>query len=130
MFDELLRSAPLSRASAGRTSFGSRLFAALTPLRNERKPASAQIENRRIRAISVTAIRFGQPQRRLGRRTFGFAGPRPSRCGVGSRDGSVAHRRETPTPLGSQDELLAGVDAAVEELLDSSIAAVGFGIPS
>ena len=50
--------------------------------------------------------------------------------GIVGRDGTVERRRETPTPLASQDVLLAGLDAAVEELLDDSIVAVGFGIPS
>ena len=44
--------------------------------------------------------------------------------------GGVSARREHPTPLRSQDELLAGLDAAVEELLDGDVAALGFGIPS
>ena len=42
----------------------------------------------------------------------------------------MERRRETPTPTGSQDDLLAGLDAAVEELLSDDIAAIGFGIPS
>jgi len=50
--------------------------------------------------------------------------------GVVARDGSVEHRRETPTPLESQEAVLAGVGAAVEELLDDSVVALGFGIPS
>jgi glucokinase len=51
-------------------------------------------------------------------------------AGVVADDGRVEHRRETPTPTGSQDDLLAGLDAAVEELLSDEIAAIGFGIPS
>jgi glucokinase len=50
--------------------------------------------------------------------------------GVVGRDGNVVRRRETPTPLDSQAAVLAGLDAAVEELLDDSIIALGFGIPS
>jgi glucokinase len=50
--------------------------------------------------------------------------------GVVGRDGTVARRRETPTPLESQAAVLAGLDAAVEELLDDSIVGIGFGIPS
>jgi glucokinase len=50
--------------------------------------------------------------------------------GVVARDGSVEHRRETPTPTESQDALLAGLDAAVEELMDDRIVGLGFGIPS
>src|SRR5436189_6145689 len=50
--------------------------------------------------------------------------------GVVARDGTVAHRRETETPLESQEALLAGLDNAVEELLDDSVDALGFGIPA
>ena len=51
-------------------------------------------------------------------------------AGVVMRDGHVEHRREHPTPVASQEELLAGLDAAVEELIDDEVAAIGFGIPS
>jgi glucokinase len=51
-------------------------------------------------------------------------------AGVVADDGRVEHRRETPTPTESQDDLLAGLDAAVEELLSDDVAAIGFGIPS
>jgi glucokinase len=51
-------------------------------------------------------------------------------AGVVDREGRVEQRREHPTPTASQDELLAGLDAAVEELLTDEIAALGFGIPS
>jgi glucokinase len=51
-------------------------------------------------------------------------------AGVVDREGKVEQRREHATPVGSQDELLAGLDASVEELLDGEIAALGFGIPS
>jgi glucokinase len=50
--------------------------------------------------------------------------------GVVARDGTVVRRRETPTPLDSQAAVLDGLYAAVEELLDESIVALGFGIPS
>jgi glucokinase len=50
--------------------------------------------------------------------------------GIVHRDGTVEHRRETPTPTESQDALLAGLDGAVEELMDDGIVALGFGIPS
>jgi glucokinase len=45
-------------------------------------------------------------------------------------DGSVERHRETVTPQTSQDDLLAGLDAAVEELLTEETAALGFGLPS
>ncbi len=51
-------------------------------------------------------------------------------AGIVSREGHVEQRREHPTPTASQDELLAGLDAAVEELLTDEIAALGFGLPS
>jgi glucokinase len=51
-------------------------------------------------------------------------------AGLVDREGRVQRHRETPTPLGSEAELLAGVDAAVGELLDDDVAALGFGIPS
>ncbi len=51
-------------------------------------------------------------------------------AGVVDRDGHVEQRREHPTPTTSQDELLAGLDVAVEELLTDEIVALGFGLPS
>jgi glucokinase len=51
-------------------------------------------------------------------------------AGVVARSGAVEQERERPTPLASEDELLAALDAAVEELLDDRVAAVGVGIPS
>ena len=51
-------------------------------------------------------------------------------AGVVERDGTVVTHREYPTPLESEAELLAGLEAAVRELLDESVGAVGFGIPS
>src|SRR5256714_11733848 len=44
--------------------------------------------------------------------------------------GKVEHRRERPTELDSQDRLIEEIGAAAEELLDDSVAAVGFGLPS
>ena len=51
-------------------------------------------------------------------------------AGVVARDGSVVRRHERPTPQDSQDHVLAELEAAVAELLDDSVAAVGFGAPS
>lgn len=51
-------------------------------------------------------------------------------AGIVRRDGRVERHRENPTPVASQDDLLAGLERAVEELLDDDIAALGFGIPS
>ena len=51
-------------------------------------------------------------------------------AGVVDREGHVEQRREHPTPTASQDDLLAGLDTAVEELVTDGIAALGFGLPS
>jgi glucokinase len=51
-------------------------------------------------------------------------------AGIVDRDGRVERHRENPTPTTSQDDLLAGLDSAVGELLDEDVAAIGFGIPS
>ena len=50
--------------------------------------------------------------------------------GVVTRDGRVERRAARPTPLGSTEALLSALAAAVSDLLDDSIAAIGFGIPS
>jgi len=51
-------------------------------------------------------------------------------AGVVARDGSIVRRHERPTPQDSQEHVLAELEAAVAELLDDSVAAVGFGVPS
>ena len=51
-------------------------------------------------------------------------------AGVVDRHGNVERRRENPTPTGSEEELLAGLDAAVEEHFSGDVAAIGFGLPS
>jgi glucokinase len=51
-------------------------------------------------------------------------------AGILDRDGTVVRRRELPTPLASEDELLRGVDSAVTDVLEDDVAAIGFGIPS
>jgi glucokinase len=51
-------------------------------------------------------------------------------AGVVDRDGRIEKQQEHPTPVESQEALLAGLDAAVEELRDDGIVALGFGIPS
>jgi glucokinase len=51
-------------------------------------------------------------------------------AGVVDRQGNVQRRRENPTPTGSEEELLAGLDAAVEEHFSGDVAAIGFGLPS
>jgi glucokinase len=51
-------------------------------------------------------------------------------AGVVTRDGSIVRRHERATPQDSQEHVLAELEAAVAELLDESVGAVGFGVPS
>jgi glucokinase len=51
-------------------------------------------------------------------------------AGVIDADGRIERQASRPTPVDSQEALLAGLDGAVEELRDDGIVAVGFGIPS
>lgn len=50
-------------------------------------------------------------------------------AGVVRRDGTIERQRQWPTP-DSQEELVAALDAAVEDMLDGDVAALGFGVPS
>lgn len=51
-------------------------------------------------------------------------------AGIVAPDGSIVRRHERATPLDSQEHVIAELEAAVDELLDDSVAAVGFGVPS
>jgi glucokinase len=53
-------------------------------------------------------------------------------AGVVDRSGEVLIARETPTPTGSQEEFLEGLEEAIQSLLDDQdgIRAVGLGMPS
>jgi glucokinase len=51
-------------------------------------------------------------------------------AGVLDRDGRLETVRTRETHVGSQDELLGGLDALVAELLDDRVEAIGIGIPS
>jgi glucokinase len=51
-------------------------------------------------------------------------------AGLVTREGTVIAHREFPTPVETEEALLDGLEAAVRELLDQSVVAVGFGIPS
>ena len=51
-------------------------------------------------------------------------------AGVVGRDGSVVRRHERATPQDSQEHVIAELEAAVTELLDDSVGAIGFGAPS
>lgn len=50
-------------------------------------------------------------------------------AGVLDREGRIERSVEHPTPLSSAEAVLAGVEAAVRELLQPEVAALGFGIP-
>lgn len=51
-------------------------------------------------------------------------------AGVVGRDGNVVRRHERATPQDSQEHVIAELEAAVTELLDDSVGAIGFGVPS
>jgi glucokinase len=51
-------------------------------------------------------------------------------AGVVTRSGEILRRHERPTPQESQEAVLAALEAAVDELVDDEVAAVGFGVPS
>jgi len=51
-------------------------------------------------------------------------------AGVVDADGEVQHRRERLTELDSQERLVEELGAAVEDVIDDSIEAIGFGVPS
>jgi glucokinase len=51
-------------------------------------------------------------------------------AGIVGSDGTVAEHREHSTPLDSEESLLDGLEQAVRELLDESVVAIGFGLPS
>ncbi|HUJ54709.1 MAG TPA: ROK family protein [Gaiellaceae bacterium] len=51
-------------------------------------------------------------------------------AGIVTRDGRVVRRHERATPQDSQEHVVSELEAAVAELLDDSVAAVGFGAPS
>lgn len=51
-------------------------------------------------------------------------------AGVVDADGQVRHRRERLTELDSQERLVEELGAAVEDVIDDSIEAIGFGVPS
>jgi glucokinase len=51
-------------------------------------------------------------------------------AGVVGRDGEVVRRHERETPQDAQERVIAELEAAVTELLDDSVGAIGFGAPS
>jgi glucokinase len=51
-------------------------------------------------------------------------------AGVVTRTGEVVRRHERLTPQDAQEDVVAELEAAVAELLDDSVGAIGFGVPS
>src|SRR5919108_5120238 len=51
-------------------------------------------------------------------------------AGVVDPHGVVVRRAVRPTNTANEDALLAEIEAAVEELIDDGVAALGLGIPS
>lgn len=51
-------------------------------------------------------------------------------AGVVDRDGHIHERYELETPEGSRAEVVTALDAAVQQLLDERISALGYGVPS
>ncbi|MBV8562937.1 MAG: ROK family protein [Actinobacteria bacterium] len=51
-------------------------------------------------------------------------------AGVVSADGHVLRRHERSTPTDTQEHVVAELETAIAELLDDSVAAIGFGAPS
>jgi glucokinase len=51
-------------------------------------------------------------------------------AGVVARDGAIVRRHERATPHDSQAAVVSELEAAVSELLDDEVAAIGFGAPS
>jgi len=51
-------------------------------------------------------------------------------AGVVDREGGVERREGRPTPVSSEQELLATLDEVIEGLLGDEIVAIGFGLPS
>jgi glucokinase len=50
--------------------------------------------------------------------------------GLVDEEGVIVKRTVRPTPLGSQEELVAGLEAGIGELLEDGVAALGVGLPS
>lgn len=50
--------------------------------------------------------------------------------GIVDRNGTVLAEHEVASPGGGEREVLAALDAAVDALLDDSVAAIGYGIPA
>src|SRR5919197_3645600 len=50
--------------------------------------------------------------------------------GVVTRDGTIESTVEVPTPVTSEQDLVAGLESVVRELVDDAVDGLGFGVPS
>jgi glucokinase len=50
-------------------------------------------------------------------------------AGIVTREGKVLKRHERPSPQDSQDSVIRELSAAVEELMEDEVGALGFGVP-
>jgi glucokinase len=81
-------------------------------------------------ATPCVAVAY-RPRNVTGKRVVGVdVGGTKILAGIVDASGKVEHRRERQTELDSQDRLIEEIGAAAEELLNDSVAAVGFGLPS
>ena len=50
-------------------------------------------------------------------------------AGVVDREGKIGATMEVPTPIDSEKSVLAALDAAIEDVIEDGVAAIGFGVP-
>src|SRR5581483_576321 len=75
--------------------------------------------------------RLRYPLRVDGKRAIGVdVGGTKILAGLVADDGEVLRRYERATPQDSEAHVVAELEAAVAELLDDSVAALGFGVPA
>ena len=51
-------------------------------------------------------------------------------AGIVDRDGGIGSRTEFPTPTTSEEDVVAALEHAVEELFEAGVGAIGLGVPS
>jgi glucokinase len=51
-------------------------------------------------------------------------------AGIVDRDGGIGSRTEFPTPTTSEEDVVAALEHAVEELFEDGVGAIGLGVPS
>jgi glucokinase len=50
-------------------------------------------------------------------------------AGVSDRTGTIGKTLEVPTPTDSQESVLHGIESVIEAVMESGVAAIGFGVP-